>query len=187
MMIFCLAVECGPEKHAAELLGRHFGDPFNAVKSSEDHARYLAHVQKRASKAPDLRDEFTVLAKGARHACDVCCEQHSGAWWVTVWISDVTENVGPADHADMFNIVLQWYDRLRSAPPYRFAVVGIEAGTPNVVTISNIKVYLEENDDTEGMVLAEAVWKAVGSPDRFIPFSPRYRWCPVKSGADLFR
>ena len=70
---------------------------------------------------------------------------------------------------------LALYERLRTAPRYRYALVGVE--------VDGFRYFDELDDDVvnhdyNGLVLAEEVWKHLGSPDVFVPFEPGYRWRP---------
>ncbi|MEH2382256.1 MAG: hypothetical protein V7K27_25775 [Nostoc sp.] len=65
------------------------------------------------------------------------------------------------------------YQRLQSAPLFRYALVGVE--------VDEFRTYSELIEESStlafpGLVLAETVWQAVGSSSAFTPFSPRYVW-----------
>jgi len=69
------------------------------------------------------------------------------------------------------------YDRLRLAPPYRFAAVGVETfdfrdveDLPEVLSFPAIA----------GLVLAEALWAQFGRPANFVPFAKGYWWVPYR-------
>lgn len=72
-------------------------------------------------------------------------------------------------------IGLRLYDRLRTAPPFRFALAGWEA--------SNCREYEELDEDIinlsfHGLVISDEIWARFGRPPIFMPFRPGYLWTP---------
>lgn len=75
----------------------------------------------------------------------------------------------------MTEMGLPLYERLRTAPPFRYAWVGVE--------VDDFRTFDELDDDIvrldfSGLVLADAVWRALGESDHFVPFARGYRWRP---------
>jgi hypothetical protein len=65
---------------------------------------------------------------------------------------------------------------LRLAPPFRYALFGME--------VDEFRTYSELIEESAlvfpGLVLAEAVWQAIGSSSLFRPFSLGYVWKPYE-------
>jgi hypothetical protein len=145
--LFSLSTECGTQKEAAEAVARHFSG-FTAA-----------------------------LADGSRFRCEGDVGQADGAWWAVVYPEGVSRGgIGsPQDLRELTEVGLVLYERLRSAPPFRFALVGVE--------VYAFRRFEELDDDLvnwdySGVVLAEAVWQQLGSPSIYVPFAPGYRWRP---------
>jgi hypothetical protein len=65
------------------------------------------------------------------------------------------------------------YDRLRTAPPFRYAAVGWE--TDDFRYFSD----LEPGDALiAGVVISDEIWQYLGRPSNLEPFSPGYLWTP---------
>jgi hypothetical protein len=67
------------------------------------------------------------------------------------------------------------YERLRSAPEFRYALVGKET--------DEFRAFDELDQDVlgpafAGLVLSEAIWDRLGRPAPFEPFRPGYVWRP---------
>jgi hypothetical protein len=69
------------------------------------------------------------------------------------------------------------YEKLRHAPPYRFAQVGVEA-----FDFRDLEDLAEiiSSPALNGLVLSEPLWQMLGGPARFVPFAPGYRWIPYR-------
>jgi hypothetical protein len=152
--IFSLSAECGWDQRDARAFAVHFD-------------RYVA-----------------VTDIGERVPCPCGVVQDGDAGW---WVSVVPEGVSRSgvrherDRSQMTQIGLSLYDRLRTAPPFRFALVGVEA--------DEFRTFKEIDDDLirldfNGLVINDDIWSTLGEPDIFVPFSPGYRWRPF-SGASL--
>jgi hypothetical protein len=145
--IFSLSAECGPDKAAAEAFARHF------------------------------HGLIVTLADGARYPCGAGTFESGEAWWACVIPEGVTRS-GIGDEEDrriLTGIGVALYEKLREAPPYRYALVGVE--------VDSFRSFNELDDDVvkldfSGLVLADAVWQHLGSPEIFVPFTPGYRWRP---------
>ena len=76
----------------------------------------------------------------------------------------------------MTEIGIFMYQSLRFAPPFRYALVGME--------VDEFRTYSELIEESAlvfpGLVLAEAVWQATGSDSVFRLFSLGYVWKPYE-------
>ncbi|WP_228056069.1 hypothetical protein [Microcoleus sp. LEGE 07076] len=79
----------------------------------------------------------------------------------------------------MTEIGLPLYNNLRLAPPFRYALVGMEA--------DEFRTYSELIEESAlvfpGLVLAEAVWQATGADSVFRSFTLGYVWKPYEGEA----
>jgi hypothetical protein len=145
--LYSLSAECGTQKESAEAVARHFHD-------------------------------FTVaLTDGSRFPCEVEVGHIGSAWWAAVYPEGVSRSgVANEKHArELTEVGFILYERLRSAPSFRFALVGVE--------VYDFKTFEEIDDDLvnwdwSGVVLADAIWQRLGSPTIYVPFAPGYRWRP---------
>jgi hypothetical protein len=144
-ILFLLAAECGAEKEAADAVASHFRS-------------------------------FTVaLADGSRFPCDSSVGQADGAWWAAVYPEGVSKSgVTPNNVGELTEVGFVLYEQLRSAPPFRFALVGVE-----VYAFSQFKKLKDDLATySSGVVLANGVWEGLGSPSMYVPFAPGYCWRP---------
>jgi hypothetical protein len=145
--IFSLSAECGPKKEAADIVAAHF-DGWVIARAD-------------ASRFPCLTHTF----------------QDGEAWWVMVCFNGISTSGirHDQDEQEMTELSVGLYERLRSAPPFRFALVGIEVDSfRSFNELDNNVVEL----DFSGLVVSEAVWEHLGSPGIFVPFAAGYRWRP---------
>lgn len=145
--LFSLSAECGTEKIAAEAVVAHF------------------------------HGFVVVLTDGSRFPCETSVGQVDGAWWAVVYPEGVSRGgVGnEKDARELTEVGFILYERLRSAPSFRFALVGVE--------VYDFKTFEELDDDLvtwdySGVVLADPIWQRLGSPTIYVPFAPGYRWRP---------
>ena len=96
--IFSLSAECGPNKHKAEAVAKHFD-------------RYIA-----------------VLDDGSRYPCSSHVSGIGGAWWAVCCPDDVSRTgVNSEDDERVMTAVgLALYDHLKTSPSHRYALVGVE-------------------------------------------------------------
>jgi hypothetical protein len=145
--LFSLVAECGPQKGAAEAVAHHFSD-------------------------------LTVtLADGSHFPCDAGAFQDRGNWWAGVSPKGVSRSGirHQQDERELTEVGFVLYERLRSAPAFRYALVGIE--------VDGFRSFEELDDDVvtldfSGLVLSDAAWQHLGSPGIFIPFAFGYHWRP---------
>jgi hypothetical protein len=69
------------------------------------------------------------------------------------------------------------YQQLQSAPPFRYALVGVEVDEFR----THGELILEAIVPSfPGLVLAEIVWRSLGASTLFRPFSSGYVWQPYE-------
>jgi hypothetical protein len=104
------------------------------------------------------------------------------SWWaVVVPIGESTSGVVSESVARSLTVA-GWalLDRLRGAPPYRFALVGVEAfdavGVDDLVdrAVSDVGVF----ERLHGLVVSDDVRQRLSPDLRFEPFAPGYVWQP---------
>jgi hypothetical protein len=72
------------------------------------------------------------------------------------------------------------YERLRSAPPFRYALAGVE--------VTEFRYFSELDEDLvtldfPGLVVCDSIWERLGRAAVFQPFSPGYVWRPYRGEA----
>jgi hypothetical protein len=147
---FSLSAECGVEQFAAEQFAKHF-DGISWVRSN-----------------------------GHSFQCRTAIFQDSEAnWWCQVIPSGISEvGIEASDIAyQMTELGISLYQQLQSAPFFRYALVGLE--------VDEFRTYSEliaepSVLDFPGLVLAETVWRSLGEPSTFRPFSSGYVWQPYE-------
>lgn len=148
--MFSLSAECGAEQAIAEQFVHHF-----------DQVSW-------------------VLSNGSESQCRVGIFQDiEENWWCRVCPSSISE-VGidtPESAYLMTELGILLYPRLRSAPTFRYALVGVE--------VDEFRTYSELLEDSSslafpGLVLVQTVWEAINSSPGFRPFSPGYVWKPYE-------
>jgi len=145
--IFSLSVECGQDQREAESVAKHFDG-------------YVV-----------------VINNGSQYPCSSEVSEIDGAWWAVCCPAGVSRTGIGSDEDERIMTALgsALYDRLKSSPPYRYALVGVE--------VDGFRKYDEiDNDDIDldfsGLVLSDAVWERLGAPDVFVPFVSGYYWRP---------
>lgn len=144
-LLFELAAECGDDEDALAV------------------ARHFAGWSCRSGREAEL-------------VCDAEAFEIAGASWVRVVPRGFGgSGVNSAEEARRATEVgNQLYERLRTGPAFRFALVGVEA--------EGVRSYedLEDPDEADlpGLVLAEPLWARAGCPEGFEPFAPGYVWRP---------
>lgn len=115
---------------------------------------------------------------------DVSVRQASddGAWWAVivpsnestsgVYSDEVAQSLGAAG-----GVLLH---RLRSAPPFRFAVIGVEAHEAVAVADFDTELGADPTlvERFGGLVVSDALLRRLGNPPGFEPFAPGYHWIP---------
>jgi hypothetical protein len=155
---FSLSAECGVKQNAAEQFARHFDGL------------------------------LWVLSNGQQSQCHTAVFQDvEGNWWCRACPSDISEvGIDASDVAyQMTELGILLYQRLQSAPSFRYALVGVE--------VDEFRTYHELISEAiapsfPGLVLAEAVWQSfgvlqgesLGASDLLRPFSAGYVWQPYE-------
>ncbi|GAX42427.1 hypothetical protein NIES4075_34280 [Tolypothrix sp. NIES-4075] len=147
--IFSLSAECGG-KTAAEEFSHHFDKVYWVLSNG-------CQSQCRAEIFQDIEEN----------------------WWCRVSPSGISETKieTPESAYLMTELGILLYQHLRSSPPFRYALVGVE--------VDEFRTYDELLQDSStltfpGLVLAEMVWQMIGLPQTFRPFSPGYVWKPYE-------
>lgn len=147
---FSLSAECGAEQSAARQFVQHF-------------------------------DEVSwVLSNGNHSQCHTAVFQDiEGNWWGRVCPSGISEvGIDGSDIAyQMTELGIFLYQQLQSAPPFRYALIGVE--------VDEFRTYSELNAESPdssfpGLVLAELIWRSLGASSLFRQFSPGYVWQPYE-------
>lgn len=73
-------------------------------------------------------------------------------------------------------IARKLYDHLRSAPPFRFAMAGVE-----VDGFRSIHELDADDLRIDGLVVNEEICSQIECPDTLEAFAPGYRWQPLIS------
>jgi hypothetical protein len=154
---FSLAVECGESEAGAAKFCQHFqGNILNLDDGSSFECR--------GDIFQDLDDNWW---------CRVCPQGIS-----------LTGINTPETAYLMTEIGISLYRLLQSAPDFRFALVGVE--------VDEFRTYTELIEDREllavlfpGLVLANPVWKSIGSPGSFRKFAGNYVW--QSYGGEVYR
>lgn len=148
--MFSLSAECGGQQPVAEQFFHHF------------------------------EQVSWILSNSRQSQCRVGIFQDPEEnWWCRVSPSSLSE-VGidtPESAYLMTELGILLYQRLKSAPTFRYALVGVK--------VDEFRTYNEllEQSSTlafPGLVLAQMTWQAMGSPSGFRPFSPGYVWKPYE-------
>ena len=152
--IFELAAEFGPQgASAAEAFARHF----HGLRWTFDEPGW-----------PE-----TLVTAGPQQG-------EGGDWWAIACPSGVHHSGSPMNEDDarrMTAIGLRLYERLKSAPNFRFAAVGAE--------VFDFRAAHELPDillqpGLHGLVLSEPLWTEFGQPSLYVPFAPGYLWRPYR-------
>ncbi|HAG82123.1 MAG TPA: hypothetical protein DCL61_13390 [Cyanobacteria bacterium UBA12227] len=148
--IFSLSAECGAEQSTAEQFSRHFDQASWVLSNSNQSQCHTTIFQ-------DMEEN----------------------WWCRVSPSGISE-VGidtPETAYLMTELGILLYQRLRFAPTFRYALIGLE--------VDEFRTYSELLQEAStrsfpGLVIAETIWQAIGSPSGFRPFSLGYVWKPYE-------
>jgi hypothetical protein len=147
--IFSLAAECGTEP-AAAAFAAYFADQHGS--RADDRP-----FQATPSLFQDLDDN----------------------WWCRV-VPDGLSQIGvdaPDAAYQMTELGIALYQRLRTAPVFRYAIVGVE--------VDEFRTYGELCEETslgqfKGLVLSAAIHQVIADRSTFRPFSPGYLWVPYE-------
>ena len=151
--VFELAVECGSERYVAAALKGHFEN--------------LSFDLKEGSDGP-----YSILPQ----AITTDEEQN---WWQSAICTLNGSNVvrHSEDSSVLQKLASVFYDRLRSAQAYRFALVGVEAN--QFSTFTGLKT-LVTHTGLNGLVLRKDVYDLFNKPTGFECFARDYVWRPYR-------
>jgi hypothetical protein len=149
--LFELAAECGGNRNAAILFAKHF-----------DGLRLRC------------ADDFEAICT-SQHSPPTGDEENN--WWVEIIPSGLSKSgvQSEADAKRMTEVGILLYRHLETAPPFRFALVGVE--TSQFCTANGILKVLQ-HPAMDGLVVNDELWQQLGSPDGFETFGKGYRWRP---------
>ncbi len=143
--IFSLSAECGTDKSRADAFAAFF-------------------------------DGFTVTDhREVSHKCLLRTYDDDG-WWTMVSPEGVsTSGVNcEEDRLQMNAMAQQFYSALRSAPEFRYALVGVEVDSFRSAT--ELDEDLASSPHFKGLVISEAIWSHLGRPAIFHPFRSGFYW-----------
>jgi hypothetical protein len=151
--IFSLSAECGAEQATAAQFAQHF-DNVSWTLSNGIQAHCHTEV-------------FQDMAEN---------------WWCRVDPRGISE-VGvdsPESAYLMTELGILLYQRLNTAPAFRYALVGVE--------VDEFRTYDELVEEASvlrfpGLVMSENVWQVTGASSAFRPFSHGYVWKPYEGKA----
>ena len=147
--IFSLSAECGSERILAEQFSQHF-ENISLTLSDSKKSQCITRI-------------FQDIDRN---------------WWCSVCPSDSSE-VGietPESAYLMTEAGLLLYEMLRSAPPFRYALVGVE--------VDEFRTYDELIEDSHlnfpGLTLCDGIYQSLSSPPILKRFSQGYVWQPYQ-------
>ena len=147
---FELAVECGIDHKAVIGVKNHF-DGLTFALDDGTNGRWMA---------------------------DYVSEDEDKRWWVTVLPIILEKALEWKDDPQLLAATgKQLYERLKSAPPFRFAIVGIETFQFN--RAESLRDLLE-HPALHGLVVNEELFDILGRPREFTTFSNGYFWLPSR-------
>jgi hypothetical protein len=154
--LFGLAVECGGQKERADALLNHFSD----YRTTLDDGQALTYSRElHEEPSPDNQPRY----------------------WVFVFTNELKSGAATKELAEKLSEAgRSLLQRLRSAPPFRFAVTGVEP--LEAINGEQLSEALKNPDTLRrhyaGLVVSEElIPKDVGT-DIFEPFAPGYLWIP---------
>ena len=153
------------------------------------HARCLGirpNIDIDVERVPkDLIDERGYLQLSSTHDANQSqCQTDmftdiDGNWWCRVCPSGLSQ-IGidaPESAYLMTELGILLYQKLRSAPAFRYGIVGVE--------VDEFRTYSELIDDPmvvslSGIVIDRDIWQSLGSPPAFRNFATGYCWKPYE-------
>lgn len=148
--IFSLSAECGSDENKAKLFAQYF----EGVTWTLSNGR---QCQCRTATFQDVEEN----------------------WWCRVTPNNISE-IGiesPESAYLMTELGILFYQHLRSAPEFRYALVGVE-----VDEFRTCSELLEDSSELSipGLVLAAEVGLGMGLSSAYRPFSSGYVWLPYE-------
>ncbi len=152
-LYFMLSVECGSQRADAESIAQHFAD-----------------------LTLTLRDGHPVDCTSGINS------DRSENWWVIITLKGINfgspygSNHALTDMQHTSEIGWMLYEHLKTAPPFRYAVVGWE--TEHFLEYPELTEH--PLDIMKGMVIAESLAQTLGVSAIFEPFAPGFVWNPYQ-------
>ncbi|MEB3230178.1 MAG: hypothetical protein VKJ64_04150 [Leptolyngbyaceae bacterium] len=148
--IFSLSAECGADERQAKQFAQYF-QSMNWMLSNDRQCQCQSDIFQ------DMEEN----------------------WWCRIWPSNMSA-IGiesPESAYLMTELGILFYHYLRTAPTFRYALVGVE--------VDEFRTYSELlEDDTDlsipGLVLAVEIGQALEMPSGFRHFAPGYVWQPYE-------
>ncbi len=156
---------------------------------------YLCAQFRDEAAAVRFRDGFNRLPfrvpSGAEVRLSLSVEKHGG-WECSVLPMVGPENVdhlngtgGPGDEAEEADLILAGdvlYGRLKHAPPFLYAICGVEVGdwlsVPELLERAREGEFVARPEAYHGLVVADGLHAEMGSPPAFVPFGDGMLWIP---------
>ncbi|WP_394821456.1 hypothetical protein [Pendulispora albinea] len=116
------------------------------------------------------------LSDGTATHCEVSLLSNTCCWITPTNLSH--SGVSNAnDAAQLTEVGKRLYERLRSAPPFRFAMVGVEVD--DVRTEIEVEEMIRASHSAyQGLVVSTDLWQRAGKPSAFRTFRPGHVWRP---------
>jgi hypothetical protein len=157
--LFGMTIECGLDRDAGQRVVHHFAG-FTVASKAGSPSRFTVEL------------DHDPWGEGR------------GEYWVSVVSDEFRSGESPASDERLAELRDGLYRRLRTAPPYRFALVGVE-----VFATVTYEALLELLDDPsslspayDGLVLRADDVAATSAASLFTPFSDGYRWIRPLAG-----
>ena len=154
--IFELAVECGPGEEDAKAVGRFFDGYPIKIQGSQGELLSSCRI--------------------------VCWQDKENNWWCSVFPSGVSEGLSDntiKSKEEILEVTSNLYDRLKSAPCFRYAVAGFEV-TPFDTYSQLLRDKGANHEPFDGLVLNRTLWEEIGRPSGYEPFTGDTYWFPIK-------
>lgn len=154
--LFSLSAECSSDRTIADRFAEHFeGLSFNLSTGTESKCENWIH------------------------------EDPECNWWVTVIPSDISRSGvnSENDCIELSELGFRLYKHLLSAPPFRYALAGIEVDDFSYYTdlFKSVCTYPDGRNALHGftgLVLQKELWQELGKPISFGEFGPDHLWVP---------
>ena len=152
--IFSLSAECGADKTQAETFAKHFEDlSFTLVTGTFSNCRTWIHQDKETNFGVSI-------------------------------IPDNVTDTGIGDEKDCIELSelgLRLYKHLLNAPPFRYALAGVEVDQFNYYSnlFKSVCTYPDGRKALHGfagLVLRKDIWQEMGEPISFYKFKKDYVW-----------
>lgn len=127
--------------------------------------------------AAHFKAQRWTLIKGTEICC--CASIVSGT---CCWVRPAPTSLEVAQEevvAQRTEIAYRLYEHLRSAPPFRFALVGVEVDDVRT-DLELLGMARDPHRAYRGMVLTADLWHRAGRPSSFEPFGATHVWRPYQ-------